>query len=80
MILGVRPEMDGLIVDPCIPRDWPEFKVRRKFRGATYHIQVRNPNGVSKGVLEMRLNGDVIEGNKLPVRTQGEHQVEVILG
>ncbi|GAM67110.1 cellodextrin-phosphorylase [Vibrio sp. JCM 19236] len=79
-ILGVRPEMDGLIVDPCIPRDWPEFKVRRKFRGATYHIQVSNPNGVSKGVLKMRLNGDLIEGNKLPVRTQGEHQVEVILG
>ncbi|MGL6316180.1 GH36-type glycosyl hydrolase domain-containing protein [Vibrio sp. WXL103] len=79
-ILGVRPDIDGLIVDPCIPTEWPEFKVRRQFRGAVYHIHVRNPNKVSKGVMEMRVNGDLIEGNKAPVFTSGEHQIEVVLG
>lgn len=79
-ILGIRPDIDGLIVDPCIPTEWPEFKVRRQFRGAVYHIHVRNPNQVSKGVMEMRVNGDLIEGNKAPVFTSGEHQVEVVLG
>ncbi|MGR5260590.1 GH36-type glycosyl hydrolase domain-containing protein [Vibrio astriarenae] len=79
-ILGVRPDVDGLIVDPCIPADWPEFKVRRQFRGAVYHIHVRNPNKVSKGVVEMRVNGDTIEGNKAPVFNSGEHHIEVTLG
>jgi cellobiose phosphorylase len=79
-ILGIRPEVDGLIVDPCIPTSWPEFKVRRKFRGAVYHIHVRNPKGVSKGVVSMTVNGDLIDGNKAPVFTSGEHTVEVVLG
>ncbi|MEZ8806371.1 glycosyl transferase [Vibrio atlanticus] len=79
-ILGVRPEVDGLLVDPCIPAEWPEFKVRRQFRGATYHIHVTNPNNVCKGVVEMKVNGDLISGNKAPVFTSGEHTIEVILG
>lgn len=79
-ILGVRPDIDGLIVDPCIPSDWKEFRVKRQFRGATYHIHVTNPNKVSKGVAELRVNGEVLAGNKVPVFTEGEHQVEVRLG
>jgi cellobiose phosphorylase len=79
-ILGVRPEVDGLTVDPCIPSEWPEFTVRRQFRGATYHIRVTNPNNVCKGVKEMRVNGDLITGNKAPIFTSGDHKVDVILG
>ncbi len=79
-ILGIRPEIDGLVVDPCIPTAWPEFKVCRKFRGAVYHIHVRNPENVAKGVKQMTVNGEAIEGNKAPIFTSGEHQVEVILG
>lgn len=79
-ILGVRPEVDGLTVDPCIPNSWPEFKVKRKFRGATYYIHVTNPLGVAKGVAQMKVDGELIEGSKAPIFTYGEHQVEVILG
>ncbi|CAM3016723.1 GH36-type glycosyl hydrolase domain-containing protein [Vibrio diazotrophicus] len=79
-ILGVRPDIDGLIVDPCIPSEWKEFRVKRQFRGATYHIHVTNPDKVSKGVAELRVNGEVLAGNKVPVFTEGEHQVEVRLG
>jgi len=39
-ILGVRPEYDGLIVDPCIPKKWDGFKMQRKFRGATYQLEM----------------------------------------
>ena len=39
-ILGVRPEYNGLRVDPCIPAEWDGFQTRRSFRGATYEIQV----------------------------------------
>lgn len=79
-ILGIRPEIDGLVIDPCIPCDWPQFNVRRQFRGAQYDIHVLNPHGVSKGVVEMRVDGVAIQGNKAPVFTDGEHHIEVILG
>ncbi len=79
-ILGVRPEFDGLIVDPCIPASWPEFTVSRRFRGALYHIRVTNPKHVCRGVSEMRVNGEIIQGNKAPVFTSGEHNIEVTLG
>ncbi|MBE4591281.1 glycosyl transferase [Vibrio navarrensis] len=79
-ILGVRPEMDGLLIDPCIPRHWPEFKLTRQFRGATYHIHVSNPQNVSKGVVEMRVDGELVLGNKAPICNSGEHVIEVRLG
>ncbi len=49
-ILGIRPEYDGLRVDPCIPSAWNGFSVTRKFRGRLFHIIVHNPQGVCKGV------------------------------
>jgi len=79
-ILGIRPEIDGLVLDPCIPTHWPEFKVRRQFRGATYHIHVFNPDQVSKGVVSVHVNDQLIEGNKVPVFTTGEYNVVVVMG
>ena len=49
-ILGIRPDYDGLIIDPCIPDTMDGFTAKRKFRGNTYHITVRNPAHVQKGV------------------------------
>ncbi len=80
-ILGIRPAIDGLIVDPCIPAHWEGFKVTRHFRGAEYKITVSNPNQVMKGVASVSVNGELIEGNKLPIGEEGKvYQVEVILG
>ncbi|SIO92490.1 GH36-type glycosyl hydrolase domain-containing protein [Vibrio spartinae] len=79
-ILGVRPEVDGLCVDPCIPSDWPEFSVQRKFRGAIYQIHVVNPHQVNRGVAEMRVDGVVVQGNKAPIFTDGVHHIEITLG
>jgi len=56
-ILGVRLTFDGLVIDPCVPEDWKQFEVTRRWRGATYHIVVENPNGVEKGVKSVTLNG-----------------------
>ncbi|MDR2962340.1 MAG: hypothetical protein LBU90_01655 [Bacteroidales bacterium] len=79
-IAGVRPALDGLIIDPCIPTSWDGFKVIRKFRGATYKISVSNPNHVSKGVKKVVVNSKEIEGNIVPVFTSGEVNVEVTMG
>ncbi|MDP2112669.1 MAG: glycosyl transferase, partial [Bacteroidota bacterium] len=80
-ILGIQPDYDGLIVDPCIPTDWKGFKISRKFRGAEYHIDVQNPNGVSKGVKEVVVDGHSQTSNVIPLFEDGEeHQVKVIMG
>ncbi|MEI8093647.1 MAG: glycosyl transferase [Spirochaetales bacterium] len=80
-ILGVRPEIEGLRVDPCIPKAWPGFEVTRQFRGARYHITVKNPRGVSKGVVAMTLDGRSVPGNLIPcVDDRQQHVVEITLG
>lgn len=79
-ILGCRPDFDGLIIDPCIPKAWKSFELVRKFRGAEYRITVKNPKGVSKGVLAMSVDGKPVKGCKAPVFTSGVHEVEVLMG
>ena len=78
-MLGIRPDFDGLIVDPCIPGDWKEFSVIRRWRNATYIIHVTNPEGVEKGVRSIVADGIPVE--KLPVLPEGGVcRAEVILG
>ncbi len=59
-ILGVKPDYDCLIVDPCIPADWKEFSVSRVWRGATYDIHVTNPDGATCGVKRILLDGEPV--------------------
>ena len=70
-ILGIRPGLDGLVVDPCIPANWPSFSVRRRFRGATYDIEVANPRGVCRGVHRMVVDGEIVAGNVVTVARAG---------
>jgi len=79
-ILGIRPRYDGLVIDPCILSKWDGYEVTRKFRGATYKITVKNPNHKEAGASEVKVDGKVIEGNKVPVFADGqEHIVEVTM-
>lgn len=79
-ILGIRPGFDSLVIDPCIPGDWKEFEAVRVWRGATYNITVKNPNGVEKGVKKILLNGKET-GASVPCQDQGTvNFVEVIMG
>ena len=80
-ILGIRPEFDGLRVDPCILPSWYGFIARRKYRGALYAITVDNSARVGKGVSKMVVDGKEIKGNVAPVFSdEKEHKVTVILG
>lgn len=78
-ILGIRPDYDGITVDPCIPSEWKEFKVRRRFRDSVYEITVKNPDGVCKGVKQITVDGVPIEGN-IVGHAPGSHEVQVLLG
>lgn len=79
-ILGIQPQYDGLLINPCIPADWKGFEVVRKFRGATYQIKVTNPDGVSKGVRQVLVNGIEVANKLVPVYNSGTYKVEVVMG
>ena len=80
-ILGLRPTYTGLLIDPCIPHDWPGFTVTRQVRGATYVIEVQNPDRVCKGVKSIEVDGQAVTGNIVPYLNDGQtHHVVVIHG
>lgn len=79
--MGVQPDYAGLKLDPCIPSDWPEFEVTRRFRGATYEVLVKNPKGVCKGVSSMLVDGERVAGNVVPLAPAGATvKIEIELG
>ena len=80
-ILGVRPEAEGLRIDPCIPSKWEGFRIVRQFRGTTFQISVENPRRVCRGVQQVWLDGKPLRGWLLPDLRDGQtHQVRVLLG
>ncbi len=80
-VLGLRPEIDGLRIDPCIPSTWKGFKATRRFRDRTIQIEVKNPDGVCRGVKTLTLNGETLAGNLVPANRLGDqNQVKVVLG
>ncbi|MGL1893419.1 MAG: hypothetical protein OCD02_17415 [Spirochaetaceae bacterium] len=80
-IYGVRAHFDGLEIDPCVSPEWKNFSMERNFRNARYDIQVSNPNGVEKGINNITVDGETIEGNILPVFSDNKtHIVMVEMG
>jgi len=79
-ILGIRPTYEGLLVEPCIPDYWTEYCVIRQFRGATYEITVKNPNGKMKEISSIKIDGKPVEGYLIPLLTPGGScKVEVMM-
>jgi N,N'-diacetylchitobiose phosphorylase len=79
-LLGLRPELDGLRLDPCIPSAWDGFSAQRRFRSCLYRINVRNPGHVCGGVFHMTVDGNEIPGNLVPLSDKKESVVEICLG
>ncbi|MCC6613451.1 MAG: glycosyl transferase [Anaerolineae bacterium] len=80
-MLGVAPSYQGLRIDPCIPRAWDGFRMTRRFRGATYAIDVRNPQHVSQGVQSITVDGAPLDGATVPAFEDGQrHTVVVVMG
>ena len=66
-ILGIRPDHEGLRIDPCLPSAWTGFTARRRFRGSTYEITVRGSGRIARLVVD----GVDVEGNVVPVAAPG---------
>jgi cyclic beta-1,2-glucan synthetase len=81
-ILGFRVRGATLLIDPCIPKAWPRFEVVFQYHSARYEIAVENPRGVSRGVSQVTLDGEVLpEGaSGIPLVEGATHRVCVTLG
>ena len=80
-ILGIRPTLEGLAIDPCLPSSIKGFTCERLYRGVRYHITVQRPDGVSKGVRSVVVDGKSIDGNVIPLdSTKTERTVTVVMG
>jgi cellobiose phosphorylase len=75
-ILGIRPEYSGLRIEPCILPSWDKVSMSRTFRGATYNIELLNPLGLSKGLIQLEVDGLKIDGDIIdPAVYPNKHNV-----
>jgi len=80
-ILGIRADEKGLIVDPCIPKEWEFYSVKRKFRNKEFLINVYNNTHVYSGVKSIEVNGEQIKGNLVELKcSEKTLKVNVNLG
>ncbi len=78
-LLGVRAELDGLRIDPCIPAEWKGFELIRPFRGCRVRVTVENPHGKNRGVRRLVVDGRPLEGNLVPPPTADQIHVVAVL-
>jgi cellobiose phosphorylase len=65
-ILGLRPDIDGLLLSPAVPSSWKSFTIEKIFRGKKLNIKVNNPNGNESGCKKLTVNGTAVEGSYIP--------------
>ena len=80
-ILGVYPTHNGLSIDPCVPKDFGDFELTRKFREGNYNIKVQNPDNVEKGIKSITVDGKAIDGCVIPyIKGKETYDVVVTMG
>lgn len=80
-ILGMRPNAEGLVVNPSIPSEWKSYTVKKTFRGKKLNMTFNNANGAESGVTSVVLNGEKLDGNLIPaVKLNDVNEVIVTIG
>ncbi len=80
-ILGLRRVGEALHINPCIPRAWPGYELTYRDGETSYHVRVENPEGVSRGVKQVTLDGEALPGMGVPLTGDGrQHQVLLVMG
>lgn len=81
-LLGIRPTLEGLRIEPCLPSGLPGYEAVRRFRGTEFHIHVRNLSGTGHGVRSASQNGrplDTSQGHLTLTPAGTSCRVEVAL-
>ncbi|OZG69464.1 GH36-type glycosyl hydrolase domain-containing protein [Bifidobacterium eulemuris] len=69
-LLGVRPTLDGLVVEPHLPQEFDKLTVTRTYRGATYRIAMRRT-----GERTLSVDGHRIDGSVIPAQTNANGSI-----
>jgi len=78
-ILGVQPDYAGLRIDPCLPSDWKEVRITRRFQKKNFNIIISNENCVQKGVQKIILNGNQMENNLIPFKMMRKDNTVLVI-
>lgn len=79
-ILGVSRVGNMLKINPCIPKDWPGYKLTYQFGTTRYLISVKNPDGVNQGIQRVLMDGDILTDNNIPLSNDGkQHEVQILM-
>ncbi len=80
-ILGFDRIGGYLRIDPAIPSHWPGCIINYRLDQIRYEIRIENPDGVSRGVAQITLDGTQIQGRDVPLHADGRaHTVVVRMG
>ena len=71
-LLGVRPTLSGLSIEPHLPKDFDDLNVTRKYRGSTYEISMHRT-----GQRSLSVDGNVIAGHVVPVSDEHHNVIHV---
>ncbi|HUV39199.1 MAG TPA: hypothetical protein VMY39_06270, partial [Planctomycetota bacterium] len=56
-MIGFRPGLVDLVIDPCIPPRWRGLTAKVRFLDAAWELRIWNPDGRECGVREVTLDG-----------------------
>ena len=77
-ILGLKINNNKLSLNPCIPKEWEEYKIKYKYARTVYNIKVKNPNGKNKGISSFKVNGEEIKEKELKLVDDGNiYEIEI---
>lgn len=77
-ILGFKLRGDTLLIEPCVPSDWPEYTIDYRFHATTYEISVQAPGRMSPTNMEVLLDGQCIDGPAIPLVDDGVRHVVLV--
>jgi len=79
-IMGLKRSLEGLKIEPAFPAEWERAEVKREFRGCKYHVVIENPDLIESQSMRIWVDQQLIEGNLLPLFSDGEvHEVRVLI-
>ncbi len=80
-IFGLQPEIEGLLINPCLPPEWKDCQINKNFRGCLYNIHyVQKGDGACNKIEKLFVNGKEVDGAKPIKPIAGEtFNIEVVL-
>jgi cellobiose phosphorylase len=79
-LLGLRLEVDHLLIEPLFPAEWQHFDLHYRYRETFHHIHVRRV-GAGNSVVRVVVDGVERPDKRVPLSDdRREHHADVEIG